>query len=141
MTMAPEATPMSKLLRCGPLILIVGSLLTANCEPIIPAQNTARTADRYQLRLNQYCAERKALENGKPPSDKAPLLRTETFWGWQINSCVEVEVTGGEYWSYDLRDLTNGFFRRPKWVKNQLPLHVYDYTSVARAEGYWEAIE
>ncbi len=105
------------------------------------SQQTVQTADRYELRLNQYCAQREALKNRESRSDKTPLLRSEALWGWQINSCVEVEVTGGEEWSYDLRDLTNGFFRPPKWVKYQLPLDVYDYTSQARAEGYWEAIE
>jgi len=114
------------------------SLLAINCEQNASSQDTAQTPNRYQLRLDQYCAEREKEDLGNRISAKEPFLRAEAFWSWQINSCVQLEITGGEYWSYDLRDLTNGLFRGPKLQKAPVPLTVGHSSSYATAEGYWQ---
>jgi hypothetical protein len=103
-------------------------------------QSKTGASEAAQSRLNRYCAAR-----GKETLDgSGKFSRVEAFYSWKINTCVQIEVADGDKdWSYDLQDVTNGFFRGPKFVKSEVPLSVSRDESIgwASAKGFWQSTE
>jgi hypothetical protein len=103
-------------------------------------QTRTGASEAAQSRLNRYCAARgkETLNGGEQFS------RVEAFYSWKINSCVQIEVANGDKdWSYDLQDVTNGFFRGPKLVKSESPLSVLHDESIGwvSAKGFWQSTD
>lgn len=91
--------------------------------------------------MNQYCNAK-----GQASLDKTQSYsRVETFFSPILKTCVQVQVTSGEYWLYEVLDITHGFLNAPKLVKSPYPLTVnhYEYGqyAMASAEGYWKEMD
>jgi hypothetical protein len=105
-------------------------------NPQINGQNA--TSDTLQSRLDRHCAS-----VGKDRLDgREKLVRVEAFYSWKINTCVQIEVDDRS-WSYTLRDVSNGFFRGPEWIKTESPLKIFHDERIgwASAEGFWRSTD
>jgi hypothetical protein len=117
--------------------LVLVSFLALFCSSCKRTQTPTRP-DRRQADMDAYCKER-----GKEDlSDGQKLSRVEAFYSWKLHTCVQAEVNNDDSdWSYDLHDVSAGFFRGPETVKSEMPLRVYhyDYHSfrTVSAEGFW----
>ena len=100
------------------------------------------SADEIMQKLNSHCAEQSQMRLDKT----AKYVRYEALYSLKINTCVQIEIQkGGEYWSYDLFDLTNGFMAPAKLKKLKARPSVFvhngDDYGFANAEGYWESTD
>jgi hypothetical protein len=119
----------------GKAVVLV-SFLALFCSSCKQTQ-TPTGPDRRRADMDAYCNER-----GKEDlSDGQKLSRVEAFYSWKLHTCVQAEVNNDSDWSYDLRDVSAGFFRGSETVKSEVPLSVYhyDYHSfrTISAEGFW----
>jgi hypothetical protein len=117
--------------------LVLVSFLALFCSSCKRTQTPTRPNTR-QADMDAYFKER-GKEN---LSDGQKLSRVEAFYSWKLHTCVQAEVNNDDSdWSYDLRDVSAGFFRGPETVKSELPLRVYhyDYRSfrTVSVEGFW----
>lgn len=122
-------------MRLDALVLL--SFIAVFCSACqqIPIQ---ATPDIHQTEMSAYCIER-----GKEHLDDGEKLsNVEAFYSWKIHTCVQVEVdSANPNWSYELRDVSDDFFRGPQTVKSERPLeishHEYGDDGTASADGFW----
>jgi len=88
--------------------------------------------------MDAYCTDR-----GKEYlSDDEKLDQVRAFYSWKIHTCVQIEEKdAASGWSYELRDVSQGFLRPPQTVRSEMPLKVYHYDysgfKTVSAEGFW----
>lgn len=117
-------------------VLFLLSVIVLFCTACKRA-TTLAISDSRQAEMDAYCAGR-----GKEDLNGGENLgHVKDFYSWKIHTCVQVEENAGPDWSYELRDISQGFLRGPQKVKSDIPLQVYkhDYGnfSTATAEGFW----
>jgi hypothetical protein len=102
-------------------LAVMATLLVLGCVAC-KDKSGSNSSGTLQLPLDAFCTER-----GKDTLDaNEKLKRVEAFYSQKINTCVQVEVIENDKdWSFNLRDVTNGFLRGPKLTKSERPLTVY----------------
>jgi hypothetical protein len=122
------------------LYVVTVTLCLACCSCHTPS---SLSSDLRQANQDAYCVQR-----GKSKlSEDTKLSRVEAFYSWRIHTCVQVEVdTTSQNWSFELRDVSAGFFQPPKFTHTaEIPLTLSHYDGArwasAHATGYWQATD
>jgi hypothetical protein len=110
-------------------------LLCSACKRVtVPVSPDSRQAE-----MDAYCTDR-----GKEDlSDGEKQGQVKAFYSWKIHTCVQIEEedSADSGWSYELRDVLQGFLRGPQTVRSEMPLKVYHYDyrdfKTVSAEGFW----
>lgn len=117
-------------------ILVLFSVVVLFCSACKRA--TPPTPSSHQAEMDAYCTDR-----GKEYlSDDEKLDQVRAFYSWKIHTCVQIEEKdAASGWSYELRDVSQGFLRPPQTVRSEMPLKVYHYDysgfKTVSAEGFW----
>jgi hypothetical protein len=99
---------------------------------------TTPVPNSHHAEMDAYCTD-----GGKEYlSDSEKVSQVKAFYSWKIHTCVQIEEdSAGSGWSYELRDVSQGFLRGPQTVRNEMPLKVYHYDysdfKTVSAEGFW----